>query len=116
MPVVRHTLPQAGTATRADNDAEWRAIQAHIPAALEDVADEMRVLFGAFIEHDDQALAFINEAKRRYDRGRREHEHADSTWASWSDQQFIDNIREEFIDMVIYAAARRVARIKAASA
>lgn len=116
MPVVRHTLPNAGTRQRTESDAEWRSLQTHFAAALEDVADEMRVLFGAFMQHDDAALAFVNEAKRRYDRGRREHQHAGSTWDAWTDQQFIDNIREEFIDMVIYAAARRVARIKAASA
>ena len=70
-------------------------------------------LFGSFLNGEDEALHFVNEAKRRYLTGRAEHAATDSTWEAWSDEDFADNIREEFIDMVIYSTARLARRVAA---
>lgn len=82
---------------------EWDAIKRNLENGLDDV-------FMLIVElgDDETFVAFVDDARERYEKGRAQHADSDSTWEAWSDDDFAKNIREELIDCVIYAAARIV--------
>lgn len=95
---------------------EWDRIQHELVGGMEDLFNEFMETYNGFIEKNQHWTSFVTDAKNRYQTGRAQH-HADGTsWDTWNDDEFDMNIREEFIDYVIYAAARRLARIKGAAA
>ena len=82
---------------------EWDAIKSKLENGLDDV---FMLIMG--LGDDETFLAFVDDARERYEKGRAQHAGSDSTWEAWSDGDFAKNIREELIDCVIYAAARIV--------
>lgn len=86
--------------------SEWERIESNLPSALDWLFSEFILVWNTFMDDTEEWEQFVDEARRRYEKGRKQHADSDSTWEGWTDQQFLSNIREELLDAAIYAAAR----------
>jgi hypothetical protein len=86
--------------------SEWERIEERLPSALDWLFTEFILVWNTLMDDSDEWEQFVDEAKERYERGRTQHAESDSTWEGWTDQEFLNNIREELLDAVIYASAR----------
>lgn len=86
-------------------DAEWNKIEHQLANGLEDLYEELLILWNSKM-YNAGWDEFISECRERYEQGRKQHKDEGSTWEKWSDKDFADNIREEIIDAVIYCAQR----------
>ena len=64
---------------------------------------------GGFKLDDDD----IKRLETRYKAG--EIEHSGDKWENWSDERFLHEIEEEEMDLLLYRAMRRIARLERAS-
>ena len=86
--------------------SEWDRIEARIPEALDWLFSTFILTWNNMMDIDDEWPLLLADAKARYEKGRAQHAESDSTWADWTDDQFVANIREELLDAVIYTAMR----------
>lgn len=96
--------------------SEWDEIADRFILGAEDVFDMLMAIYGhhmmGWTDVDPHIEAFVADAKERYERGKAEHADTGTTWEAWTDHDFAANIREEVMDAIIYAAARRIAQEK----
>jgi len=93
---------------------QWIRIEKQLGNALEDLFEEVMVLFNdqQYCEVDNAWDTLKMECRERYEIGRMQHANSDSTWDKWSDDDYAKNIREELLDYLIYAAARHTLPIR----